>query len=167
MGNIPNCSPGIKISLGYNGRMFLNTFTPIFIGFFLLYSLIAFLLGIKNRKNPFGLCKYFNLLGSYVWIDNTIFGLFFTVVSLVCLLFQQWVLFWLAFSIFWTVRSIGEQIYWFLEQFATPHRNPPHTLWPHRWFKGQEVWVVMQITMQCVSVVSIISTIYFINLWLK
>lgn len=145
----------------------MEQFQQFFLAAIFIYSTVGFGFGIGKRKNPFGLCKYYNPLGAFVWIDVVVFGLFFSLVSLLCLIFGQWVLFWVVFSVFWVVRSIGEQIYWFLEQFASKHRNSPHTLWPHKWFKGEETWIVMQIFWQCISVVSIISSVYFFMLWLK
>lgn len=131
----------------------------ILVFLFGLYSLSGFLLGLKHRKNPLSLCNTFNPIGAFVWVDAVVFGLFFSLVSLFCLVFSQWMLFLLITSVFWTVRSIGEQIYWFHEQFASKHRNSPHTLWPYRWFKGEEVWIVMQIFWQCVAVVGIIASV--------
>jgi hypothetical protein len=125
-----------------------------------LYGLSAFLLGLKHKRNPFGLSPYFNLISAFVWVDAVVFGLFFATVSLFTLITSQWILFWLIFAVFWTVRSIGEQVYWFHEQFTTNHRNPLHTLWPYKWFKGEEVWIVMQTFWQCCSVVSLIFSVY-------
>lgn len=132
-----------------------------------VYALSGFLMGIKNKKNPFGLCNIFNPLGAFVWIDAVVFGLFFLMTSVFCLLSNQWVLFLLIISVFWTIRSLGEVLYWFLEQFATNHRNPPHTLWPYKWFKGEEVWIVMQIFWQVISVIFIVATIYLIHIGFK
>jgi hypothetical protein len=144
----------------------MNSYQQIIVSMILLYSFSAFLLGIKNRKNPFGLSKLFLPISVFVWVDAVVFGFFFTLVSLFSLAFHQWILFWLMFAVFWAIRSIGEQVYWFLEQFTQVHRNPPHTLWPHKWFKGQETWIVMQIFWQCISVVSIIFSVYLFHLWL-
>lgn len=144
----------------------MNIFTNIFLIGFLAYSVSSFLFGMNKRKNPFGLSRFFLPLGSFVWIDNVVFGAFFSLVSVICLLTRQFILFWLVFSVFWLIRSIGEQMYWFLEKFTTVHRNHPNSLWPYRWFKGQEVWVVMQIFWQCVAVISLISSFYFLKVWL-
>lgn len=135
-------------------------------GLSLLYSLSALLLGIKHRKNPFGLTPQFNLISAFVWVDTIVFGAFFVLVSVLCLLVQDFVLFLLIFSVFWTIRSIGEQMYWFHEQFTLKHRNPPSTLWPSKFFNGEEVWIVMQIVLQCISVISIISSVYLFSIWL-
>jgi hypothetical protein len=144
----------------------MNSFTNIFLVGFLVYSIFSFIFGIKKRKNPFGLSRFFLPLGSFVWIDNVVFGMFFILITLFSLLMQQSIFFWLVFSVFWLVRSIGEQMYWFHEQFAATHRNNPNSLWPYRWFKGQEVWVVMQIFWQCVAVILLISSFYFLKEWL-
>lgn len=134
---------------------------------FFLYSFTAFFLGLKNRKNPFGLTPQFNLISAFVWVDTIVFGAFFTLVSLICLTIQDYILFWLIFAVFWTIRSIGEQMYWFHEQFTLKHRNPPSTLWPSKFFKGEEVWIIMQIVLQCISVVSIIGSVYLFSIWLE
>lgn len=134
---------------------------------FLIYAACSFAWGIKNRRRPYGLSTFFIPIGAFVWVDTIVFGIFFAFVILFCLIFNQWMLFWLTFSAFWLIRSIGETIYWFLEQYASSHKNPPHTLWPYKWFKGDEIWIVMQIYCQCISVISLIATIYFAHMWLK
>ena len=139
----------------------------ILISLFLIYSIVAFLLGMKHKKNPYGLSRYFLPIGAIVWVDTVIFGLFFTLVSFFCLVLNQTLLFFIVYSVFWLVRSVGEQIYWFLEQFTTQHRNPPHTLWPKKWFKGEESWIVMQVTWQCVTVVFAVLSIYLFFVWFK
>ncbi len=142
---------------------FWQSIVVVLLGF---YSLSGFLLGLKHRKNPFGLTPYYNIIGAFIWTDTIVFGLFFFLVSLFCIIFQQFLLFLIILSVFWTIRAIGEQIYWFLEQFASNHRNPPHTLWPSKLFKGQEVWVVMQVFWQCISVVGIILSVWLLSLFL-
>lgn len=132
-----------------------------------LYSLLAFLSGFRNRKNPFGISRRFLPFSAFVFIDSVVFGPFFVIVSLFCLLLNQWILFLLIFSVFWTVRSIGEQVYWFHEQFAVKHRNVPSTLWPHKLFKGEEIWVVMQTFWQCISVIGIILSVYLFYIWFR
>lgn len=145
----------------------MNLIQTDFVVFFAFYAFLGFILGIKNRRVPFGECRILNPLGAFVWIDAVVFGLFFTLVAIFCLFFEQFVLFCLIFTIFWAIRSIGEQVYWFLEQFAVTHRNKPQTLMPYRFFKGEETWIVMQIFWQCVSVVAIIASIYFATLFIR
>lgn len=140
----------------------MNNWQNVVLVSFLIYSLAGFSFGLKNRKNPYGLCKRFTLIGAFVWTDAFMFGLFFLLISVLCLALQEWVLFGLIYSVFWLVRSIGEQIYWFHEQFAVTHRNSPHTLLPSKVFKGEEVWIVMQTFWQCVSVVAIVVSLYLL-----
>ncbi len=136
--------------------------------FLFLYSTLCFLLGWKNcylKKNPFGLTRYFSFLGAFVWVDAVTFGAFFALSALISLVFQDFILFCLIYSVFWVVRSVGESIYWFLEQFANPHRNKPETLKGHKMFPGESIYINYQIFWQCVGVVSIIASVYFFTKW--
>lgn len=147
----------------------MNNWQIIFVGLFAVYSLVGFLLGYRNtklKKNPYGLSNWFNLIGSFVWADVFIFGAFFFLVSILSLILKDFIFFLLVYSIFWTVRSIGESIYWFLEQFATNHRNPESTLLMHKWFPRNSAWIANQIINQCITVVGIIASIYLLKLWL-
>lgn len=135
-----------------------------------LYSILSFILGLRQvyfRKNPYGLTPQFYLLGGFVWTDTIVFGLFFLLVSLVSLITHNFILFCLIYSVFWVVRSLGEQIYWFIEQFTHKHRNKPETLLGHKFFPEDSIWITYQIFWQCVSVVSIIASVYFFAKWLQ
>ena len=141
----------------------------IIVIFVAVYSLGGFLLGYKQTKlkrNPYGLSKWFNPLGSFVWADAVIFGLFFFLTSVLSLVLKDFILFLLVFSVFWTVRSIGESTYWFLEQFADTHKNPEHTLWISRWFTRNSSWIANQIVNQCITVIGIITSAYLFKIWL-
>lgn len=147
----------------------MNIWQGIFVSFLAIYSLIAFLKGYdqtKNKNNPYGLSRWFNPISSYVWADAVVFGLFFLFSSLLSLILRDFILFLLIFSVFWTVRSIGESIYWFLEQFAPNHRNPEHTLWISRWFPRNSSWIANQIINQCIAVLGIIVSAYLFKLWI-
>ncbi len=137
-------------------------FQNLFLVGFLLYSLSGFFVGFRNthsKKNPYGLSRLFYPIGAFVWADAVIFGLFFSLACVISLFLQNFTLFILTYSLFWTVRSLGEQFYWFLEQFSTTHRNPEHTLWVSKFFPRNSSWIAMQVFWQCISVVSIISTV--------
>ncbi len=147
----------------------MNIWQGILLVFVAIYSFTAFLKGYRQTKiknNPYGLSKWFNPLGSFVWADAVIFGIFFFCVSIISFAFRDFILFLLIFSVFWTVRSIGEQLYWFHEQFAVNHRNPEHTLWMHRWFPRNSSWIANQIFNQCLSVIGIILSAYLFKIWL-
>lgn len=138
--------------------------------FVVVYSLAGFLLGYRQTKvknNPYGLSIWFNPIGSFVWADAVIFGLFFFLVSTISLFLQDFILLLLVFSVFWTVRSMGESVYWFLEQFADTHKNPEHTLWLKKWFPRNSSWIANQIINQCITVIGVISSVYLFKIWLS
>ena len=138
--------------------------------FFLIFSMSGFAIGInesKNRKNAYGKAGIFNLIGAFVWGDVVIFSIFWILVSLVCLILNDWVLFLLIYSVFWLVRSIGETIYWFNQQFSSINRNPPKEMWFFKYFHNDSVWFVYQIYWQCLTVVTIITSVYLTHLWLN
>lgn len=136
-----------------------------------LVSLVVFVKGYietKNNKNAFGLTNYLNFLGIICWGDAVVFGIFWTVTSIVSLSLSDFYLFCLVISVFWVVRSLGETIYWFNQQFSTIDRNPLENLNKYyvKVFHNDSVWFAYQIIWQCVTVVSIISAIYFTKLWI-
>lgn len=144
-------------------------FWQIILIVFGLYSLTALLKGYyktKIKNNPYGLSYWFNPISSYVWADAVVFGAFFFFVSFLCLVLNDFILFLLIFSVFWTVRSIGESIYWFLEQFAVQHRNPEHTLWFSKWFPKNSSWIANQIINQCIATVGIVLSVYLFSVWI-
>jgi hypothetical protein len=150
----------------------------IIVVLFGFFGFFGFLFGLKNswqKKNPYGLTQIYNLIGSFVWADAVIFGLFWTIVTLIILLASYyrllvdgsgWKLFLLIYSLFWLVRSIGETIYWIFEQFAVEKRNPPHTLWHSKIFPGDSAHVASQIFWQCMTVITILTSVYLIKLLL-
>ena len=148
----------------------MDTIQSLFVLAFGAFSLSGFFLGVQNcvkKKNPYGLTKRYNLIGSFVWADAVIFGLFWVIMSAITLLLSSWILFLLTQSIFWLIRSIGETIYWFNEQFAVKNRNPVHTLWISKYFPGDSAWVAMQIFWQCVAVLTTVLTLYFAKLFFQ
>lgn len=133
------------------------------------FAFIGFVKGFsecKNKKNSYGKAHIFNLIGAFVWGDAVVFGLFWALVSMAVLLLNDWVLFLLTLSVFWAVRSLGETIYWFNQQFSKVDRNSPEKFWFYKIFQNDSVWFVYQIYWQCVTVISIILSIYLAHLWL-
>lgn len=138
---------------------------------FALINLLVFLKGFyecKYKKNSYGLTQFFAPLGIFAWGDAVIFGLFWVLAALVSLLLADWYLFLLIVSVFWVIRSLGETIYWFNQQFSSKVHdwNKPENLPLHSVFHNDSIWYIYQIIMQCISVVAIISTLYFAKLWL-
>ena len=148
----------------------MNIFQTIIVVLYGLFSLSGFLLGLKHcvkKKNPYGLTHRYNLIGSFVWVDAVVFGLFWTSVSMVVLAMQNFMVFLLFLSLFWLTRSVGEMMYWFNQQFSSRNRNPAHTLWVSKIFPSDSSWVAMQIFWQCMAVVSGASTILLIRVIFK
>lgn len=124
------------------------------------------LLETTKKNNVYGNCRIFHPWGAFVWGDMVVFGTFWFLVSLVVLYLKDWFLFLLTFSIFWAIRSFGETLYWFLQQFSTINREPPKNWWYYRYVKNDSVWFINQIFNQCRTVVALIASIYFAKLWL-
>lgn len=117
-------------------------------------------------KNAYGEALWLMPFGIFVWGDAFIFGIFWTGVAIASILLQDWVLFLLIFSLFWLVRSVGETIYWFNQQFSTIIRCKPEKYISHKIFHNDSVWFAFQITHQCITVVTIVTSLYLAKLWL-
>ena len=140
-----------------------------FLLFFVGYSLLCFILGFYNsrKKNYLGVCHLFYPLGAYVWADAVIFGLFWAMITVVVYYLKNWYLFLTFYFVFQTIRTFGESIYWFNQQFSTVNRNPGERQWPHFFFRDEyTTWFVYQIMWQCVCAVCTIFAIYFSYMWL-
>jgi len=104
-----------------------------------------------------------NAIGGFVWGDATIFGIFWVILSVISLLTKNWFLFELVFVCFWLVRSVGETIYWFLQQFSEAKREPPERIWFYRYIKSDAVWFIFQIWWQCICVISLVLLILLLR----
>lgn len=121
----------------------------------------------RSRRKAYGATPLLLPFGSFVWGDAAIFGLFWLAAALVCFLLGDWLLFLLITSLFWVVRSLGEMIYWFNQQFSKVNRNPPEDKLIFRIFHNDAVWFVYQIVWQCVLVAALVASIYLTHLWLS
>lgn len=136
---------------------------------FCVFSFVIFLYSLhqtKNKSNSFGETLFLSPLGIFVWADGVIIGLFWTLVPIITFLLQDWLLFFFIFSLFWLVRSFGETIYWLNQQFSPINRNSPKNLRGHTIFHNDSIWFVYQIFWQCLTVVSLIFSIYLGTIWL-
>lgn len=141
----------------------------IFIVFWSISSLVLSVYGFhqsKNKKNAYGLTPTLFIYGIFVWGDAAVFGFFWSITSLTVLFLNDWILFLLILSTFWVVRSLGETIYWFNQQFSPIKRNPPKNLPGYKYFNDDSIWFIYQIIMQCICVISIIFTIYLAKIWI-
>lgn len=134
--------------------------------FFFLYAFAGMLYSLYQNRTQhtyFGLSYVLIPLGAFVWIDGVVLGVFWTIVSLFLLILNNPTITLLVFALFWTVRSAGEVLYWFLEQFASKKRNPPPTLFLYRFFPNESVWIVMQLLWQCILVCSLVADMLLIK----
>jgi hypothetical protein len=147
----------------------MNTLEIIIVSLYLFFSLTVFVKGLHQsiiKKNPFGTTFPFFWLGVFAWGDGIIIGPFWFLVSLISFLIKDWNLFLLIISTFWMIRSIGETIYWMNQQFVKKESNYYQKLTGYQFFKSDAILFIYQIFWQCISVISIITTIYFANRWL-
>lgn len=148
----------------------MNFWQEIFLQLYAIFNFLIFLKGFyesKYKQNAYGLTRPLLFIGAFVWGDAVIFGLFWAILSLLVLMLRDWNLFLLVVSIFWLVRSLGETVYWLNQQFSSLNRNPIKKLPWHSIFHNDSVWFIHQIIWQCVTVVSVVFSIYFASLWLK
>ena len=148
----------------------MNFWQQIFILTYALFSFLGFLIGFyksKYKKSAFGFTRPLLFMGVFVWGDAVVFGLFWAISSTITWFLKDWYLFLLIVSVFWVVRSLGETIYWFNQQFSTINRNPIKNLPLHTIFHNDSVWFIHQTIWQCITIVSVIFSIYFASLWLK
>lgn len=136
-----------------------------------LVALLAFFRGYnesKKNRNAYGLVPFLLPWGIIAWGDAIIFGPFWILVSFVTIALNDWYLFLLVLSIFWVVRSLGETIYWFNQQFSSRvyEWTRPENLPFHKIFHDDSIWYIFQIANQCITVIAIIFSIYFAKIWL-
>lgn len=105
--------------------------------------------------------------GAFALGDCVIFGIFWIIISLAVLFLNDWTLFLLILSVFWTIRSLGETNFWFGMQFAPMKRYPPKYFPIYRFFHDDSVYFIQQITWQCVATLAIISSLYFGVTWIR
>ncbi len=110
--------------------------------------------------------KWLVLSGAFVWGDVLVFSPFWFLIGLVSLTINDVLFFSVVVSLFWTVRSAGEVLYWFHQQFSPIERNKPKDLLGFKLVNNDAIWFVYQIFWQCVLVVALIASIVSIAAWL-
>ncbi|MBP7774307.1 hypothetical protein KA078_00805 [Candidatus Woesebacteria bacterium] len=130
--------------------------------FLFIYAVAA----CAKKQKTFTQTPLLSLTGSFVWGDALIFSPFWAFVSLSALYTKDWLFFWVTVSVFWVVRSSGEVLYWFLEQFSGHPRNKPANLLGYNWVKSDAVFFLYQIFWQCITVISIVTSCVLLYQWL-
>lgn len=111
-------------------------------------------------------------IGAFVWEDMFVFSIYGLIASLITTWMGQWKYGVLFFLVFWLVRSIGETLYFFLEQFIEP-KHYPHYLDEHFWLvraifgniSYQQCLIIMQVTFQIIAMISIVGIISLLFAW--
>ncbi len=136
----------------------------------LALSIISIFKIRKNLKNCDFILWWTFIAGAFVWEDMLVFGILHSGLALFSLLMHNnnyWIL---GFLVFWIVRSAGETLYFFLEQFIVP-KHHPHYITEHfvalRKIFGdisdQKAFIIMQVLMQSILIVSIFSLILLLT----
>ena len=137
---------------------------------FSFLNLLVFLVSLyqcRIRRNNLGMTYLLLPLGVFVWADGVVFGMFWFLVGMVTFFLNDWVLLLLIYAVFWVVRSLGETIYYFNQQFSEVKRMPGKALPGYKIFDDEyTIWFVYQIMAQCVTVISIIASVYLFKVWL-
>lgn len=143
----------------------MNLLGNILISSYGIGAISAFILGVRQCtyfKNPYGLTRMFYPYGIFVWADALLIGFFWISVSVLAFAMQNVHFFLVVQAIFWMVRSAGEIVYWFLQQFAETKRDTPSTLWGHQLFPGESIWIAYQLFWQLILVVSSVCLVYLL-----
>ncbi|HPJ16674.1 MAG TPA: hypothetical protein PK639_00410 [Candidatus Woesebacteria bacterium] len=135
----------------------------IYLFVFFLISVLVFLFSLYqnfSQHRQFTETPFLSWLGIFVWGDAIIFAPFWMISSLLCLTAKNLNLFLFITSLFWVVRSLGETIYWFNQQFSTLNRNPPERLFGYRFIKNDSIWFIYQNFWQCLTIISVLCAIF-------
>jgi hypothetical protein len=148
----------------------MEDWQKLIIAVFTAYSIAAFIQGVRESykgKNTHGSSALYAFTGAFVWADAVAFGLFWTLASIFAYYRQDWILFLLFLSVFWTVRAWGEATFFFNQQFSKKVLVKPKNMrLTYKFFQNDSVWFVRQVQWQCVMVIGIIATIYLAKIWL-
>lgn len=146
---------------------------------FLLLSLLCLCLfvlayrHVRHSEETYGFIHMWGIIvGSFVWEDLMIFSVFFMVATFLVAVLCNIRLGLLLLASFWMVRSAGETLYFFLQQFHRPE-HPPHNIAQHfaplRLLFGrisvQKCYIIMQIFWQTILVAAITSFALLLLRW--
>lgn len=112
-------------------------------------------------------------VGSFVWEDLFVFSLYGLVAGLTTLCTGQIRIGLLFFIVFWVVRSAGETLYFFLQQFIRP-KHSPHYLESFHFkllrrifgpLNDQQAYILLQVFFQTILMLSSVALILLILHW--
>jgi hypothetical protein len=144
----------------------------IFIVLFAFLTVLSFIRIRKGKKIAEFVYSFGFLIGSFVWEDMFVFSVYGLAASIATVWLGQWKYGLLFFLVFWMVRSAGETLYFFLEQFIEP-KQYPHYVDSHfglvRYIFGnisyQQCLIIMQVFFQIIMMTSIVGIITLLFAW--
>lgn len=120
-------------------------------------TVVRSVLKVQKGKSLQSIWLPLEIQGSFVWADGIVFGPFWIIASLIFIFANpdiKW--FYLFFLIFWAVRSAGEIIYWFLNQFTPRKIQSVSFKSLNRIFNNDYVTsFIFQIWWQCILILAI------------
>lgn len=147
-----------------------NTLAVVWALFNFSLAVISFGKIKKDLQKLDFIYKFAAVTGAFVWEDMFVFGLLHTAGIIIGFLSGDLRISLLLFLIFWIVRSAGETLYFFLQQFIQPKHHPHdiNTLFkPIRWIFGniseQKCFILLQITYQTILVFSLFGLVLLLT----
>lgn len=148
----------------------MSTFLILLALFFFSLTYISYRKIVSYKGKIHFTYTWAALMGGFVWEDVLVFSIYGGISSILTLLFGDYRIGILFFLVFWIVRSAGETLYFFLQQFIEP-KHDPHAIDSHfvilrKIFKTlsyQQCLIIMQITFQSIMMLSIVGLIVFLK----
>ncbi len=149
--------------------------TPLLLGIALVNACLFFVSIVKVRNSTDKYTFIFGwgfVIGAFIWEDVILFSAFFFLASILTLLLKDLRIGLLLLLSFWIVRSAGEALYMFLQQFHEP-KHAPHYLddlfKPLRVLFGnistQKCYIIMQIMWQVILTLALTGIVLLLLHW--
>ncbi len=116
---------------------------------------------MTNQKFFSDCPKYLKMISIYILGDALIFVPFHIIVFLISLFFLRVSI--LIWAVFFSIRSLGEILYWFLQQFGDRSYRPDDC--GFRNLDNHAIYIFYQTLMTVHATVSITALIIFIKYW--
>ncbi|PIR26246.1 MAG: hypothetical protein COV41_01705 [Candidatus Brennerbacteria bacterium CG11_big_fil_rev_8_21_14_0_20_43_10] len=136
-----------------------------------LFLAVLSVFKIKRNKEKCDFIYWWGfIVGAFVWEDMLVFNLLHAGIAFVSLLLKNNLGWLVGFLVFWIVRSAGETLYFFLQQFIVPLHHPHNMgkyFGPIRKLFGnisdQKCYILLQAVMQSILVISTMCLIYILK----
>lgn len=108
----------------------------------ILIHVLLFLISfwqVRNSNETITFILWAYVFGAFVWEDLLIFSIFNIVASVIILNINDFRYVLIFPLVFWIVRSAGEVVYWFLQQFNQP------TMYPHNQYDWNTLHAIQSV----------------------